>query len=46
LNGVIAEIAPSSGVRVEKILRAFPCGLISQEKVSPSSLIASCPAKE
>ncbi len=46
MNGAIAEIAPSSGVRVVKILRALPRGLMSQENVSPSSSIASCPAKE
>ena len=46
LNGVIAEITPNSGVRVVKILRALPCGLMSQENVSLSSMIASWPANE
>jgi hypothetical protein len=46
LKGVIAEMTPSSGVRVVKIFRALPCGLTSQENVSLSSRIASWPAKE
>ncbi|MNL40623.1 hypothetical protein D3C87_1629860 [compost metagenome] len=36
LKGVIAEIA-LSGSRIVKILRALPCGVRSQEKISPSS---------
>src|SRR3546814_2316064 len=35
LKGVMAEIA-ASGSRVVKILRALPCGVRSQEKISPS----------
>ena len=31
LNGVIAEMTPSSGVGVVKILRRLPFGLMSQE---------------
>ena len=46
LNGVMAEITPIKGTRVVKILRCFPFGLISQENVSPSSLMHNCPAKE
>jgi hypothetical protein len=45
LNGVIAEMTPSSGVRVVKILRALPLGEMSQEKISPSSLMVSWPRK-
>ena len=44
LKGVIAEIAPISGSRVVKILRCLPCGVRSQEKISPSSLITIWPA--
>ena len=39
LNGVIAEMALSGWRRV-KILRGLPCGVRSQEKVSPSSSMA------
>ncbi len=44
LNGVIAEIA-FSGWRKVKILRGLPCGVRSQEKVWPSSIRQSWPAK-
>ena len=44
LKGVIAEIAVR-GSRVVKIRRALPWGVMSQEKASPSSRIASWPAR-
>ena len=43
LNGVIAA-ADRSGSRVVKILRALPCGVMSQEKICPSSFSASMAA--
>ncbi len=44
LKGVMAEIA-FKGSRVVKILRALPWGVRSQEKISPSSWMQSCPAR-
>ena len=44
LNGVIAEIAPSSGSRSVYTLRFLPCGVRSQEKIWPSSFSAALPA--
>ena len=41
LNGVIAVMTPCIGSRWVKILRFLPCGVISQEKISPSSLITA-----
>ncbi len=38
LNGVIALITPSSGSRWVCTRRLRPCGVMSQEKVWPSSL--------
>ena len=40
LNGVIAEIAVN-GSRIVNIFLAFPCGVKSHEKISPSSYIHS-----
>ena len=45
LKGVIAEMTPT-GSRLVKILRGLPCGVRSQEKICPSSRIASWPASE
>ena len=45
LKGVIAEMTPT-GSRLVKILRALPCGVRSQEKIWPSSRMASWPASE
>ena len=45
LNGVIAEITPSSGSRSVYTLRFLPCGVRSQEKIWPSSCSAALPAK-
>ena len=41
LNGVIADIAPSSGSRCVYTRRFLPCGVRSQEKIWPSSLRVS-----
>jgi len=41
LNGVIAEIAPSSGSRCVYTRRFLPCGVRSHEKICPSSFSTS-----
>ena len=45
LKGVMAEMTPT-GSRLVKILRGFPCGVRSQEKIWPSSRMQSWPASE
>ncbi|MNC92860.1 hypothetical protein D3C83_93680 [compost metagenome] len=45
LNGVIAQITPSSGSRRVYTRRFLPCGVRSHEKDWPSSLSVSIAAK-